>query len=110
MTDAFDFDGDEVELGGLFDPKVLARSTDPGTSKVSAARAESVQARHEQAILDALERIEKGTKDEIAEATGLDAVAVARRMRRLADAGRVVETTAIGLTPAGRPAIVWGRA
>lgn len=76
----------------LFDPKPLARRDDPVTSKASAAKAESVQSKHEALILKALQRIGRGTKDDIAQAAHpLDAVSVARRMRKLANEGRVVE-------------------
>lgn len=94
--------------GTLFDPARAARTLDPPTSKAAAGMAVSLAAAHSLRILDWLENAprEGSTKDEIAEGTGLDDVAVARRMRTLADAG-LVEEHGIGLTRKNRPAIRW---
>jgi len=92
-----------------FQPHTLARCDDPATSKVAAAQAEQLVHGHEIRILSFLEACgdrDGRTKDEIARGTGLDAVAVARRMRKLADLGRV-EESGTGKSPAGRPAIRW---
>ena len=94
--------------GPLFDWHKLTRSQDPGTSKNAAASSERLIGLHERAIVCALEAMPGGgTKDEIAEQASLDPVAVARRMRKLADEGRVFETGRTRPTPAGRPATVW---
>lgn len=90
-------------LAAAHDP--IARRRDPWTSHVAAGQAVALAGRHRRMILAALE--EGGaTKDELAERTGLGDVAVARRMRRMANEGLVRESgTKAGST--GRPCTVW---
>lgn len=86
----------------------LHRRHDPDTSKAAAHKAPSLVTRHEGMILEALASMPAGgTKDELEAATGLPAVAVARRMRKLADGGSVSDSGERRATPAGRAAIVW---
>lgn len=92
-----------------FEPYKLARRLDPPTSAAAASAARTLTGNHERIIIAYLEGLPdtRGrTKNEIADALGLDGVAVARRMRRIADAGLAAEA-GHGLTPAGRSAILW---
>lgn len=73
-----------------------ARSTDPATSHAAAAKAKRFAIDHRAAIVGAL--FLPGTCYDIARRTGLDHVAVARRMRELIEAGQVRDT---GKTAAG---------
>ena len=105
-------DAERMETAGpLFDPKPLARRSDPAASRIAAAMAEPLIRGHQLRILSYLrDGIEDpatgGTKDEIAAGTGLESVAVARRMRALASRG-LVEEHGMGLSSSGRPATRW---
>lgn len=92
----------------LFDPARLARREDPQTSKDAASGARELQAHHEHLIVNALHYMGErgGTKDEIAEVCGIDSVAVARRMAKLRDEGRVAEEGTRTLA-SGRQGTVW---
>ena len=86
---------------------VLARSTDLPTSHAAAASAVRFARDHEARILAALVR--PMTCYEIAEATGLDHVAVARRMRKLVDDAKVSASDETRAGPTGRQCTVWER-
>ena len=94
--------------GPLFDPRHAARTLDPPTSKAAAGMAVGLAADHQRRILEWLAGAprEGSTKDQIAKGMGLDDVAVARRMRSLADAG-LVEEHGTGLSSRNRAAIRW---
>ena len=79
---------EQVKLN--FEP-VRARKRDTETSQRSAGNARQFAAGHMALILDALIG-NPGTIKEIAARTGLDHVAVARRMSELRQAGKVVTT------------------
>jgi hypothetical protein len=72
---------DQIALN--FDEHVLVRSRDPLTSVVAAMRTKEFRARHVAKIWAALKDAGPNglTKDELAAWTGLDHIAVARRMR-----------------------------
>lgn len=63
----------------------LSRLNDPITSKLAADMAEQFAGSHEQKIRQALITYGPSTKDEIAAVTGLDHVAVARRLSEMSD-------------------------
>lgn len=86
-----------------------ARRRDPAPSKAAAASATTLASEHQRAIVEWLlaRPDELGrTKDDIAEGTGLDSVAVARRMRELEAAGHV-EEAGVGRLPSGRTGTLW---
>lgn len=84
-----------------------ARREDPDTSKVAAASAVQFGHAHQAAIVGSLMTQGPGTIYEIGERTGLDHVAVARRMKELQELGaaRPREETKAG--PTGRQCRVW---
>lgn len=84
----------------------LARRTDPATSKAAAKAATFAQG-HCRLILDSLTSHGPQTKDELAAHTGLDSVAVARRMATLRDGLLVRDSGATRPTTTGRAATVW---
>lgn len=85
----------------------LARRHDPETSKQAARQAQAFAAGHCRQILDALLEHGSQTKDELAANTGLDSVAVARRMNQLCESLLVRKSGATRPTPTGRAATVW---
>lgn len=87
----------------------LARATDPATSHAAASRAKNLAADHHAKILDALDKRD-GTIYEIATATGLTHVQVARRMPELDEMGQAAPTDETRLSPSGRGCRVWARA
>lgn len=78
------------QIALTFEP-VRSRSRDPETSHRAARNARQFAAGHMALILDAL-TLGPGTAKELAQRTGLDYVAVARRMNEIQQAGRVVLT------------------
>jgi len=85
----------------------LARRGDPATSKAAAREAQSFAAGHCRLILDSLAAQGPQTKDELAASTGLDSVAVARRMATLRDQLLVRDSGMTRPTATGRSATVW---
>ncbi|WP_460456332.1 hypothetical protein [Arenimonas alkanexedens] len=85
----------------------LARRHDPGTSKQAARQAQNFAAGHCRQILDSLRQHGPQTKDELAANTGLDSVAVARRMATLRDQLLVRDSGTTRPTATGRAATVW---
>lgn len=85
-----------------------ARRLDPVTSHAAADAAESFASRHGALIVAALQRHGRMSKTEIAAVTGLDGVAVARRLPELDQRGlaRVVEGETRP-SAAGRAERVW---
>ena len=90
-------------------PKAHARAGDRATSHEAASQARGLAQQHSARILGHLVAIRPmgATKDEIAEATGLDSVAVARRMRDLERASLVIDTGSTRRSASGRQATVW---
>lgn len=90
-----------------FDPP-RARRSDPQTSHAAALAAETFAGKHASAIFAWLaDHPAGGTKDEIAAGTGIDAIAVARRIAELRRAAGVYDSGDTRRTPTGRAAIVW---
>lgn len=84
-----------------------ARGSDPETSHQAAARVIDFAHGHYALILGALGLHGNATIHELAERTGLDAVAVARRTAELHDAGRIEPSGEKRPSPTGRPCRVW---
>lgn len=93
----------------LFDwhPSEHHRTTDPATSRASAASAGQLAHNHARMILDALAGLETGTASAIAAKSGLDPVQVNRRMKDLHRAGLVELTGGTAVNQAGRMERVW---
>jgi predicted ArsR family transcriptional regulator len=86
----------------------LSRRTDPDTSRAAAVSMVKTAASHCALIETALDRMGPMGRFEIAEATGLDPVAVARRLADLVQAGRARRLVAtFERTPSGRRGSVW---
>ena len=66
----------------------LFRSTDPVTSKMAAAQAEPMLARHERVILEAL-KLQPNGKSGIARLCGLDENQVSRRLKIMQQRGLI---------------------
>ena len=95
-----------MELQTSFD-FTLARRADPATSKAAAAAAKAFAAGHCRQILESLAAHGPQTKDELAGHTGLGDIAVARRMKELADGLLVRKSGKTRPTAKGRQATVW---
>lgn len=85
----------------------LARRSDPTTSKAAATAAQSFAQGHCRLILESLTTHGPQTKDELAAHTGLDSVAVARRMAQLREQLLVRDSGITRPTATGRAATVW---
>lgn len=91
-----------------FDYTRLARSTDPDTSQAAAVRAREFSGKHAAAIYVWLaDHPAGGTKDEISKGTGIDSIAVARRISELRETAGVYDSGERRKTPTGRSACVW---
>lgn len=85
-----------------------ARHSDPVTSHQAAERSVEFSGKHASAIFCWLkDHPAGGTKDEIARGTGIDAIAVARRIKELRDTAGVHDSGETRKTPTGRNATVW---
>jgi predicted ArsR family transcriptional regulator len=84
-----------------------ARATDPATSHAAAARAGQFAGQHHAVILGDLVTRGPGTIHELAARTGLDHVAVARRMGELGKRGVIERTGTTRPSPSGRECDVW---
>ena len=85
-----------------------ARASDPDTSHIAAEAAGTLARRHKALILAWLRgNPGGGNKDRIAAGTGIDHIAVARRMRELSRDGLVQDSGYRARTGSGRPATVW---
>lgn len=62
---------------------------------------------HQSKILKALEKRKRGTSYHISMWTGIDYVAVARRMGELVKKGKVCDLGKVGFSPNQLPATVW---
>lgn len=76
-----------------FEPRKLARNTDPDTSHAAAEDSGKTRARHHRVIMDAFHKRpeEKMTSEEVSERVYLTHDQVWRRMNELCDAGSVVK-------------------
>jgi len=88
-----------------------ARRTDPETSHEAAARVREFAGEHHRRILAAIDPVHGSTIYDIADMSGMDHVAVARRMIELASEvdGRIARVKAKGTRPGptGRMCRVW---
>lgn len=84
-----------------------ARADDPDTSKAAALAAAEFAGDHRAKILGSLLTQGEGTCYEIAARTGLDHVAVARRLPELEERGVAKPTDATRKGPTGRSCRVW---
>lgn len=84
-----------------------ARATDPATSHEAAEMAIGFTPVHHKNILWALSKVGPGTIYEIERITGIDSVAVARRMKELERQGSVSRTSVTRPSPQGRQCTVW---
>lgn len=90
-----------------FEP-VRSRRADPATSQVSADLVREFEGEHFAKILKSLRFEGPQTIHELAVATGMTAVQIARRLPELEDAARVqVRKGVTRNSPAGRPCRVW---
>lgn len=88
-----------------FDSRKLARRTDPATSKDAAARARFVRSRHHELILAAMQRAGRPmAAEEVADAIGLDMVAVCRRFSEMVAAGLIERTNEVHVNRSRRNA------
>jgi len=85
----------------------LARRNDPDTSKQAAARVHEFAAGHCAEILAALKRHGPASPERIAELTGIDRVAVCRRLPEIERAGLARPTGETVPTLSGRSQRVW---
>jgi predicted ArsR family transcriptional regulator len=85
-----------------------SRRTDPGNSHAAAASMVATASTHRSLIWAALNRCGPMGRFEIAEVTGLDPVAVARRLAELVAQGLCRRSkTRQEMTPSGRMGSVW---
>lgn len=87
-------------------PQLLARATDPGTSHEAAQACLQFSCEHRRKILEALQQGPAG-KCELARRTGLDGVAIARRLPELQREGLAKPTGRRVLSLAARPEREW---
>jgi predicted ArsR family transcriptional regulator len=92
-----------------FEPRQLARHSDPLTSHEAAESANELQARHHRIILAALEQHGNAGKDRIAALTSLNGVQVCRRLTELERAGEIEPTGKTVKSTAGRNEREWRR-
>lgn len=85
----------------------LSRATDPATSHAAGAMAEKFIPHHHANIVDALFAKGPATIYEIEKLTGIDHVAVARRMKEIERLGNVRRTDETRPSPLGRACTVW---
>ena len=85
----------------------LARNTDPSTSHLAAAACEEFASKHRASILQALRLDGPAGKDELARRTGLDGVAIARRLPEMQRKGLVCPTGRTVPSSKGRAERVW---
>lgn len=79
-----------------FDPRKLARRRDATTSHEAAAKTRQFAASHEARIFEALHNHPEGLNyREIGGVTGLEAIAVARRLSGMRERGLIVQTPEI---------------
>jgi len=91
--------------GDLF-KDAAARRTDPSTSHVAAALANTTRLEH--VVTSLLDGHPKGmTTHELAEASGLDLVSISPRIRPLVRKNRVIDSGAKREGRSGRMSIVW---
>lgn len=111
-------DDTDTATHDIFDPRVLARRSDPSTSHQAAARVgEFAHSQHAKIYAALLAHADGLTAHEIAEKSGISAHAVLKRMHEMEAKGSVFverRKTTFGTwievtrpTPSGRQARVW---
>lgn len=95
------------EIMDLFDPRNLARASDPQTSHEAAESARDFASGHCAVVLEALKQHGPSSKTRLAQLTGLDGVAVARRLPELERAKLAAPTEDKALSATGRRERVW---
>lgn len=85
----------------------LSRRNDPETSKQAASRVHEFAAGHCAEILAALQRHGPASPERLAELTGIDRVAICRRLPELERAGQARPTGETVPTKAGRSQRIW---
>lgn len=94
----------------LFEPRKLARTENPETSKAAARACQATRDGHHTVILDILQGSSGLTADEIAaRSSTLTRHQVGRRLHELVGAGRVRITGEQRATPSGRMAQCYAR-
>lgn len=90
-----------------FDPRLLARRTDPAVSHQAAARVHEFAGSHREIILQCLKEHGPQTVDEIAKRTRLQSQAINKRCPELLRTGLARLTGEERLSASGRPERVW---
>lgn len=91
----------------LFDPRLMARSSDPSTSHEAARNARQLAQDHCSQILSAGKRFGHAGAEQLAAATRLDAYQVRKRLPELERAGGCRRTERTRRTASGRTEQVW---
>jgi hypothetical protein len=91
----------------FFEPKKLARTFDPFTSKLAAIEVTHFLGAHHRKIYDALSTMKDGTFYEIAEVAGMEPAAVWRRLNELEKKDKIRTTGEERLGPTNRLCRVW---
>lgn len=91
-----------------FDPRRLARTSDPSTSHEAARRVREFRKGHALLILECLRQHGDLTVDEMAKHTGLSSHQINKRTSELHDANLIITTGAERPSASGRPERVWG--
>jgi hypothetical protein len=98
-------------IGDLFDPRFMARASDPETSKEAARSMRESAATECAKVLDGLTRAGgKAGAEQIGELCGLAAYVVRKRTPILERAGKVRRTGETRTTSTGKPEQVWSLA
>lgn len=95
------------QLALEFNPRSLARRSDPPTSHEAARRVREFASGHASTILDCVEAHGPMTVDEVAKHTPLLAHQINKRLPELQRAGLVAPTGETRLSASGRPERVW---
>jgi len=96
-----------MQLAIDFEPRHLARTSDPATSHAAAAAARELQSQHHSEILAALQRFGPLGASGIASRCCLDAHQVGKRLHELEKAGRIALTGETVKSTAGRKEREW---
>ncbi len=98
------------EIMDLFDPRNLARTSDPVTSHQAAASAAAFAGAHPARVLDALPAGLQLGAEEIGDRIGMDAYQVRKRLPELKALGLASPTDRTRTTRSGRGERIWVRA
>ena len=91
----------------LFEPRTMARRTDPRTSKQAASQARDLQSKHHSQIIGALAMGLPLAAEQIAAYIQVNSVAVNRRLAELERAGLIERTDLRHKNASGRWAMKW---